>query len=280
MKNPPKLQFMAVGPQRTGTSWLYEVLRSHPSLCFPKGVKETMFFEKYYSKGLDWYFSHFNHCLAHQICGEIGPTYFDMEQAPKYIYEINPAIKIIINLRHPLERTLSLYRHFLSIGLVSGSFSSAIEQMPRIITAGHYAQHVPRWLDLFGEKQVFFITLDAIDKKTISILEDLYSFLEIEACVPVETAQEKVNRASLPKYPWIAKLLTYLAIQFRSYRLHSVVEFGKKLGMRRVYSGGEEKLPMLTTDEQSQLLEIFEADIVYVEKLLDIDLKHWRSFLG
>lgn len=39
----PDIDFVAVGPQRTGTTWPYEILQHHPELYLPDAVKETVF---------------------------------------------------------------------------------------------------------------------------------------------------------------------------------------------------------------------------------------------
>ena len=34
-----RLNFVGVGPERTGTTWLHQVLQRHPEICLPKAVK-------------------------------------------------------------------------------------------------------------------------------------------------------------------------------------------------------------------------------------------------
>ena len=121
-----QLSFLAVGPGRSGTTWLHEALSYHPGLCLPSNVKETMFFDRHHGKGLSWYADHFKHRLAGQLCGEEGPTYFQVPQAPERIKEANPQCRIIITIRDPVSRTLSGYRHHLSKGRVSGSLTKAV----------------------------------------------------------------------------------------------------------------------------------------------------------
>ncbi len=54
--------FIAVGPPRTATTWLDQVMRGHVGL--PAGVKETQFFIFRYSQGIEWYAAHFRDCPA------------------------------------------------------------------------------------------------------------------------------------------------------------------------------------------------------------------------
>jgi len=271
------LNFVAVGPQRTGTTWLYKTLANHPQLCFPKGVKETMFFDQRYNKGLNWYGAHFRHCQEQQKCGEIAPTYFHIEAIPERIYELNPQCKIIINLRHPLERILSVYRHYVSLGVVQSNFDEAVKTYPHLINAGHYSTYIPHWLNQFGSQQIYFILLEDIQSRPAHVLEYLEKFLGITHTPLEHLSHAKVNATTLPKFPLLAKGLTQIAHFLRGNRLHCIVELGKRLGLRKVYRGGEHNMPTLTREQQSYLLELYEPDTVYVENLLGRSLPQWRE---
>ena len=58
---------------------------------------------------------------------------------------------------------------------------------------------------------------------------------------------EKVNQASMPKFPILAKTATQAAGILRASKFDRIVEFGKKLGLKRVYRGGEDQLPMISS---------------------------------
>ena len=66
--------FFVIGPPRTGTTWLYEVLREHTVL--PAPTKETRFFDTHFHRGLDWYAAHFPSSTGDRMVGEVAPTYF------------------------------------------------------------------------------------------------------------------------------------------------------------------------------------------------------------
>ena len=70
----PRLpDFIAVGPPRTATTWLHEVLQGH--VCLPADRKETDFFTRFYDRGLDWYADYFRHCEGGIPVGELSPMY-------------------------------------------------------------------------------------------------------------------------------------------------------------------------------------------------------------
>lgn len=275
---PFRLHFAGVGPQRTGTSWLQRLLQHHPQLCFPKGIIEPMFFDLYYEQGLARYTAHFAHRTENQLCGDITPTYFDLEIVPARIRQINAECKIIINLRNPIERALSLYRHHVSKGRVNGTFGEAVLQMPRLLDAGNYAEHIPRWLDTFGVDRVTFVLLDDIKIDPASVLKQLCHFLEITPIAMPTRSGEKFNAATMPRFPKIARLTARLVTLLQAKGAYKIIELGKRMGLKQlVYAGGQDQAPKLTMGEQKQLLEKYEPDIVFVETLLGRNLRTWRE---
>jgi len=272
------LKFVAVGPQRTGTTWLYEMLQQHPVLCVPEAVKETMFFDRRHDRGLDWYSRYFDHCCKHQLRGEVAPTYFDVPEVPERICQIAPDCTIFINLRHPAERAFSLYLHHLRKGRVSDSFRKAIDQKPRIVTAGYYASHIPRWQSVFEENQVHFLFLSDIKTQPQSVLDQICARLGVESIKQPSRTREKINVASMPRFPLIAKGAAFLTTKLHTCGLHSVVEAGKKLGLEKLaYTGGESDMPELSAKDRRELILEYQSDIAFVEEMTGRDLSHWRE---
>jgi hypothetical protein len=267
-----------IGPQKTGTTWLYTVLSQHPTLCFPKNVKETMFFELYYEQGLSRYESYFSYRQPSQLCSEVAPTYFDVPETAARIHQLNPDCKILISLRHPAHRAFSLYCHHLRKGRVLDNFEQAIEQIPRILTAGHYKQHTLTWLQIFGSEKVKFVLMDDIKAKPQTVISEICEFIGIsEADLPKDLAlSEKINEASMPKFPWLAKTAAQTVSFFRSHQFDLVVEAAKSLGLKKIYSGGESKMPQMISQQSRFLIDYYEDDISYVETLLGRDLSSWR----
>ena len=100
--------FIGVGPPRTGTTWLHEVLKTQVGV--PAGIKETHFFTLHYDKGLAWYQAHFYKCPVNRPIGEFCPSYFDSPEARGLIARHIPRCKIICTLREPAGRLYSQYR--------------------------------------------------------------------------------------------------------------------------------------------------------------------------
>lgn len=136
-QNPPRLSlfpdFLIVGPQRTGTTWLYRNLRQHPRIFLPD-VKETYYFStlgnshhpRYQFDYLEDYLVLFKEspwrflkktydCIRKsgalylpKIRGEATATYATLDgKVISEITTLNPEIRIILMLRDPIERAWS-----------------------------------------------------------------------------------------------------------------------------------------------------------------------------
>ena len=62
---------IGIGPARTGTTWLYDKLSDRVDL--PRGLKESKFFDRYHTRGIEWYASLFQHCKGDRPIAEICP---------------------------------------------------------------------------------------------------------------------------------------------------------------------------------------------------------------
>ena len=102
--------FLGVGTQKGGSSSLCQLLKSHPEVFIPK-VKEVHYFTKFYDRGEAWYAKHFTDAPAGRLRGEITPFYLFHAAVPERIKALRADMKIVVLLRHPVERTLSQYYH-------------------------------------------------------------------------------------------------------------------------------------------------------------------------
>lgn len=88
--------FLGIGSVRGGSTWLHNILDSHPSILLPQRRKEVQYFTKYFDKGKFWYCSFFKNTSLNGIkyIGEVTPGYLTHSDAPKRISELG----VLINL--------------------------------------------------------------------------------------------------------------------------------------------------------------------------------------
>ena len=111
-----KPDFIGVGAGRCGTTTIYEMLKTHPSIKFSP-VKELNYFgifdRRSNRNGLTFkeYQSYFASENVSLLRGEISPAYLSNETSLAQIKEVIPDVKIIVTLRNHFERFFSQYKH-------------------------------------------------------------------------------------------------------------------------------------------------------------------------
>jgi len=271
-----KLHFLGLGPQRTVSSWLDQVLRAHPGASLPRQVKETFFFDERFDRGWDWYRSHFREDGISQKIGEIAPTCFDSPEARSRVAEYFPTLRLIINVRNPIARAHSLFRHHRTKGRVPDDFDAAVKVMPRIITSGKYAEHASAWEKVFGPQQILYLVQEDIQADPEEIFHTVCDFLDLEKVPLPAIGRNPYGEGTSPRFPRLARSAAAMATWARDKRLHGPIEFAKMLGLKAVFRGGEPAAP-LNEDQFRFLLDFYTADIEWLEKHLNRDLSNWKS---
>lgn len=72
-KNSDRLpDFIIIGAQKGGTSYLYQLLANHPEIV-RADLNEVHYFDDNFHRGLDWYISHFPSSEGISAVGEKTP---------------------------------------------------------------------------------------------------------------------------------------------------------------------------------------------------------------
>jgi hypothetical protein len=101
------LDFLGIGAQKAGTTWLYEALAVHPEIRFPAG-KEVHFWDAKRERGVDWYRSQFAGAPPGTKRGEITPAYAILDaQVVREVRQLSSAVRILYLIRNPIERAWS-----------------------------------------------------------------------------------------------------------------------------------------------------------------------------
>jgi hypothetical protein len=252
-------------------------LRTHQKLCFPEHVKETFFFDRHYDRGIEWYLNLFEPVSDDQLLAELGPTYFESPQALERIRQHNPEARILITVRNPIARSFSSFAHEYSKGRAPEDFFQAIKQQPRIVNSGRYANLAPQWEAAFGCERVFYLVQEDIEADPQEQINTICRFLDVEPMKLPEELQERHGQGTVPRIRWLAAAASRTASTLRSAGLHRIVEAGKRLGLKRVYSGGDQSTISMTRPIFDYLLAEHEPDIAWLESRLERSFPHWRD---
>ena len=170
------IDFIGIGAPRCGTSWIANVLRSHPDICISE-PKEVRYFNRNempvgrlkgnlnsnFDQDISWYLKRFSHAKNGQLCGEISPVYLSDESAPAAIKAQYPDVKLIVCLRHPVNQAFSFYKLHRGNSIIKPiSFEQALEQEPVYIETSLYGKHLARYLEHFDKDKILFLVFEEL----------------------------------------------------------------------------------------------------------------------
>ena len=273
---------LAIGPMRTGSTWLHEYLLRRNDVCLPRGVKETFYFTANYGKGEEWYGRHFSHHdpLRHRVTIEVCPTLFQHREVIGRVRKTLGEPMLLVTLRDPVDRAWSHYMHLRQHGETSLDFDGAAREIPSIVVPGLYARHLSHWLDEFGQQRIrvlFYDELKDHPEEYIRKIDETFGLPEVSlASLP----GEKTNSGRAPYNPALAKIIYRAKAKLHNNGLHWVVNAGKRIGLSNVIWGkaGERAKPSLpmSSATRSYLVEQFSPGVEELEKLLGVNLDSWR----
>jgi hypothetical protein len=276
-----KPSFFVIGPPRTGTSWLHEVLRDRVLLPHPS--KETRFFDTHFQRGLKWYRAHYPAPQGERRVGEIGPTYFASKEARERIAKTFPDAKIVCIFRNPVERLISLYRVRRAYGLIAWSFEEALHRDEEMIESSRYAAHLRAWLDTMGDGQVLAAVYDDLRADPQQFLDRLVDFIRIPRFKLTDSQVRYVHGSDAMTHPRNhsrTQRAMAIAEWLKARRLDRVVAATRNSPLIRLFLGGGPKFGEMPLDITMRLYETFRPEVEQLEAILNRDLSSWKSLDG
>lgn len=257
---------------------MYELLKQHPH-CYVPVCKDIYFFDRYYTRGLDWYFSFFKEATAaHTAIGELSHHYLFSLAAAERIQAHLPNVRLIACLRHPVERAFSHYLFMIRSGRTQDSFETVLQTYPEVLHHSFYAENLKAYQERFPASQMKILLFHHLQRDPISFARELFEFLEVPF-IPTLPYQQRVLAASQPRNFLLAKLAKQGAFCARELGLTDWVGRLKYSAIAqllyRPYRPAER--PKMSWATACKLLDLFRSDIEAVEKLTGFDLTSWMS---
>ena len=250
--------FMVAGEQKAGTSYMYHHLRRHPQI-FMARMKEPLFFSKsnFDPAEIPGYLrEHFSAAKNQQWVGEASPSYFHAEKAADRIMDaFGPQMKFIICLRHPTEKTVSLYLHNYRRGRLRGDEGLMdLEETPfRMREFTSHSKECARFLDIFGPANVHFVLFEVLRSSPSAFVESALSFLGLDlGPAPFQRILNKGNDLT-----WDGETLTIADEELPS---------------------AEQVRPQFRKADLELLHESLQEDVEQTEQITGLDLSSWKSF--
>lgn len=270
--------FLILGPPRTGTTWLHEVLSPYTNLPFP--TKETRFFDVHFHRGLGWYSAHFPEPVDDQTRGEVAPTYFASETARRRIAELIPSVKVVCIFRDPVDRVLSLYRIKRAYGMVPWTFEQAILKDPELIESGRYATHLNAWQNALGKDQVLTLVFEDLRREPQGFLDKVTNFIGVPQITLVKRELRSVHeseRLTHPRSYFVTRIASGLADWFKAERMDRLVAVAKRRALLKLLLRSGSKFETMSPDLKMKIYELFRPEVEKLECMLDRDFPAWKG---
>ncbi len=170
--------FCYIGTSKAGSTWLFNALALHPDV-YLAASKGLYYFDQHFDNGQEWYLSQFTGAGDRRAVGEISHSYLSSEPVPGRIAELNPAMRLLVCLREPVDRAFSDYLDLVKNGQHDGSFETALERFPRLVDRGRYATHLGRYGDSFPAEQMHVGLFDDLREDAQAYANEVYAFLDV-----------------------------------------------------------------------------------------------------
>ncbi len=277
-----KPNFIGIGVQKGGTSWLHRQFVAHPEIFVPSNRKEIHFFDVYYQRGLAWYHKFFDGASAKAI-GEITPSYIYDDETASKIHENFPEVKILVMLRHPVQRAYSHYCMTFQSGEGQKykSFDDFMTNHPHTFARGLYSEQIQKWFSFFPKEQFLFLFSEDIfgqDGDIDGAFEAVGSFLNVDPSLFNKVlARTPVGKARpAPRFPVVALFAQKARLFLRDMNLDFIASFFKGIGLTRALFGKRSKaIPPLTDEEYTKWSMAYKQDIEKLEQVLERSFELW-----
>jgi hypothetical protein len=225
-----RVDFLCIGAQKAGTTWLHEMLRKFPQCGLPEN-KEVHFWDWHRRKGLGWYSQQFPRGKK-LVLGEITPCYMALKDRDvREIHQLFPNARIIFLYRDLVDRAWSALTMELRNevrGLKAGEFDTPYDEMDETVRIqlqlesnpdnyaddyfmsrlrnrthtdrSDYAAGLSRWLTHFSSEKILVLDYRDVserpDKLLASVLKHIgLEHVSIEQHIGQDDLTRRVNTA-------------------------------------------------------------------------------------
>jgi len=261
--------FLYIGGQRCASSWIHRCLLEHPQVMVTS-PSEIHFFDRHHDRSPQWYFDHFRPEAHHRAWGEKTPAYLSEPDVAQRVRNLLPDIQFICCLREPIDRAYSLYE-VRSMNKVHGTFEKALEDDPRLLQMGRYAEHLQRWFDLFPREKFLVLLYDGLEKDEAGFMQRVYSHLGVDDTFRPSWVGKRFNATV---FPTLRLGLRRIGLDplVRSMGRTPVGSILRRWHHRRTRGARKS----ISRDVRRRLQDYYEPSNRELERMLSVDLSAWR----
>lgn len=282
--------FILAGAMKSGTTFLTNLLLNHPDIKFIDRKMDYSYFDddRIYKRGKDWYLSLFNDLVENKKEGTlIGQTSADINFNPESVNRVlehDPNMKLIFVLRHPIERTYSLYWHQYGMAREHRRFEQAIENERVVLNKSYnnfkhksfversrYDKQFKNIVGVVPEENLLILDFDSLVKDTKTTVNIVLDFLGASKINDIED----LNFSKLPKNPALIPTSHFIVVLSAFIQNLGMVRVGRRLvNLTRQ----EVRPPKMKPETRALLEEELKDDIQFFEKIkADFEIRKNKS---
>jgi hypothetical protein len=197
--------FIFIGPDKSGSSWLHEVLKAHPEVHVTP-AKDIYFFDRYYDWGLDWYRERFRERGDAKVVCEVCHDYLFSPLVAERMSHDLPEVRLMVCLREPVERAFSAYLYLRKFGWTDATFEEEIVASPSLLSRGRYFSHLQPYLKRFGRERILVSRFDDLMEAPDEFAASVFRFLGVREMNLPRALQHRTLPAAVPRSARVAKL--------------------------------------------------------------------------
>lgn len=296
----PRPDFIVIGAQKSGTTWLFDKLTQHPAVAMP--AREVHFFNlaSNWAKGPGWYEAQLPDAAPGGIVGEKTPNYLwvtdderhsrgltHLPDIPARMHDVVPDARLVAVLRDPVQRAVAAVNHYRRQGelspdtelddLLFGAGRGEADALG-VLDMGRYARQLRRYLDHFPTEQLLVLVFeDDVVADPAAGLARSCAFLGIDPDIDWPEARRNEFKARNVR---IARALhRFPAQRDRIVQLDRRLPGASSPWRSRLLGPPVDKL-RASEATLDRLAEFYAADNAALAELLDRPLDAWRGAPG
>ncbi|MGF1540116.1 MAG: sulfotransferase [Pleurocapsa sp.] len=288
--------FLIIGAAKAGTTAIHEYLQQHPQIYLTP-TKETNFFafegqeinfpgpgdealKDFSITDLSTYEAQFAGVTTETAIGEACPSYLYYPQAANNINKYIPDARLIVILRNPVERAYANFLHIVRDDREPcRDFASALQDEERRISlnwewfwhyiqVGYYGKQLQRYYEIFAPSQIKVYLYEDLKENAIALLQDIFSFLQIDNTY-IPNMALRPNKSGMPKNKLLHQILT------KPNPIKTLLKPLFPAKIRQKIQHQNLNTPQISPEVRQQLIDLYRADILYCQDLIQRDLSAW-----
>ena len=290
--------FLIIGAAKAGTTALHEYLQQHPQI-YMTPTKETNFFavegkevnfqgvgdealKEFSITDIETYQAQFAGVATEKAIGEACPCYLYYPQAASRIKQYLPDVRLIVILRNPVDRAYANFLHTVRDDREPcREFALALQDEPNriannwewfwhYIQVGFYGKQLKHYYEIFPASQIKIYLYEDLKENAIALLQDIFRWLEVDDTFVSDMAL-RPNKSGMPKNKLLHQILT------KPNPLKTLLKPLFPAKIRQKIQHQNLNTPQISQEVRQRLLDIYRADILQCQDLINRDLEPWLA---